>query len=250
VNPNGADTHYSFEYGTTPSYGSTTPSVDAGSGTNPVAASANITGLAPSTTNHFQLVATSSSGTTNGGDLTFTTTPPATTVASQQFGIPNQTDVFSVAGNGAVQVWWVDGAGSWNGPMPISAPGLTPAGAHLAVSNQYGTGNQTDVFVVGNDGATQVLWVDGYGSWSGPQPISPANSAPPGAGLAASPRYGVANQTDVFVVGNDGPPGCHGSTDTETGTGRRRSDRHRRPPAGDTWLRLDLGLRGSGSRGF
>jgi hypothetical protein len=75
VNPNGGDTHYSFEYGTTPSYGSTTPSVDVGSGTNPVAASANIAGLAPSTTYHFQLVATSSSGTTNGGDLTFTTAP-------------------------------------------------------------------------------------------------------------------------------------------------------------------------------
>ncbi len=85
VNPNGADTHYSFQYGTTTSYGSTTPSTDAGSGTSPVAAAANLTGLAPSTTYHFQAVATSASGTTNGGDLTFTTAappPPCTTFTS------------------------------------------------------------------------------------------------------------------------------------------------------------------------
>ena len=36
---------------------------------------------------------------------------------SNQFGIPNQTDVFVVANGGATQVSWVDGAGGWNGPM-------------------------------------------------------------------------------------------------------------------------------------
>jgi hypothetical protein len=36
VNPNGVDTHYYFQYGTSTGYGSSTGSVDAGSGTNSV----------------------------------------------------------------------------------------------------------------------------------------------------------------------------------------------------------------------
>jgi hypothetical protein len=39
--------------------------------------------------------------------------------ASQQFGIANRTDLFSVLDNGAVQVSWVDGTGKWNGPAAI-----------------------------------------------------------------------------------------------------------------------------------
>jgi hypothetical protein len=136
--------------------------------------------------------------------LTILPAPSRDVVSSPQFGVPNQTDVFSVASNGAVQVFWVSGAGSWNGPLAISAPGLAPAGAQLAVSQQFGVPDQTDVFVVGGNGATDVLWVDGAGSWNGPNAITPTGTAPAGAGLSASPQYGVANQTDVFAVGNDG----------------------------------------------
>src|SRR5207248_3701854 len=64
--------------------------------------------------------------------------------------------------------------------------------------------DQTDVFVVGNDGAARVLWVAGAGRWSGPLAISRAGLAPAGAGLAASAQFGVPDQTDVFAVGNDG----------------------------------------------
>ena len=83
VNPNGTATSYYFQYGTSTSYGSTTPSTDAGSGTADVAVSANLTGLASSTTYHYRLVAVSSVGTTDGADETFsTTTPPAATTGS------------------------------------------------------------------------------------------------------------------------------------------------------------------------
>lgn len=83
VNPNGIDTHYYFQYGTTTAYGGTTPSTDAGAGTAPVTATANITGLKSSTTYHYRLVAVSSGGTTNGADATFTTTtPPAVTAGN------------------------------------------------------------------------------------------------------------------------------------------------------------------------
>ncbi len=136
------------------------------------------------------------------------TTPPtkpgAPLATSQQFGVPNQTDVFSVDNNGAVEVRWVQGSGSWHGPLAISRPGLALAGAHLARPRQFGIPNQTDVFVVGSNGATDVLWVQGAGSWNGPLAITPPASTPAGAGVVASNQFGVPDQTDVFVVGNDG----------------------------------------------
>jgi hypothetical protein len=38
----------------------------------------------------------------------------------------------------------------------------------LAATNQVGIPNQTDVFFVDNTGATQVMWVQGAGTWFGP----------------------------------------------------------------------------------
>jgi Calx-beta domain len=73
VNPNGAATTYYFQYGTSTSYGSQTGSQSAGSDTSDHPSSAGISGLAPSTTYHFRIVATNSDGTTFGSDATFIT---------------------------------------------------------------------------------------------------------------------------------------------------------------------------------
>jgi hypothetical protein len=78
LNPNGTDTQYHFEYGTTTAYGSNTASTGAGAGTARVAASADLTGLKSATAYHYRLVAASSAGTTDGADQTFTTTTPPT----------------------------------------------------------------------------------------------------------------------------------------------------------------------------
>jgi len=71
VNPNGLLTNYYFQWGTTTAYGHTTTSQPAGSGTGNVAVSANLTGLSPNTTYHYQLVATNSNGTNYGADSMF-----------------------------------------------------------------------------------------------------------------------------------------------------------------------------------
>ena len=76
VNPNGADTSYYFQYGTTTSYRTTTTQTAAGSGTGNVPVSGSLTGLASSTTYHYRLVAVSSGVITAGADRTFTTTTP------------------------------------------------------------------------------------------------------------------------------------------------------------------------------
>src|SRR5689334_12360249 len=84
VDPQGQATTYLFEYGTTSAYGSTTPSASAGSGTGPSDVTASLSGLTAQTTYHYRLVASSSQGTTNGADSTFTTSrDPAPAVTTQ-----------------------------------------------------------------------------------------------------------------------------------------------------------------------
>ena len=61
------NTFVNFEYGTSTSYGQTAIAIQLSS--NPDAFIANLTGLTPSTTYHFRLIA----GSTPGGDVTFTT---------------------------------------------------------------------------------------------------------------------------------------------------------------------------------
>jgi hypothetical protein len=65
-------TTYHFEYGTTTAYGSQTAD-GTSNGNAGKYVSAALTGLAPSTTYHFRLVATNPSGTATGADAVFTT---------------------------------------------------------------------------------------------------------------------------------------------------------------------------------
>jgi hypothetical protein len=130
--------------------------------------------------------------------------PGAPVAASNQFGIANQTDVFAVDHEGALNVAWVVGGGPWNGPVRISHKHVFPPGAHLAVSEQSGIGNQTDVFAIANNGGLHVSWVNGAGSWHGPAQIGSACHFCPGAPLAASSRSGIPGQTDVFVSDDEG----------------------------------------------
>ena len=73
VNPSGQATTYHFDYGQTASYGSSTTSANAGSGSSAQSVSAVLSGLTPSTTYHFRIVATNATGTSNGSDGSFTT---------------------------------------------------------------------------------------------------------------------------------------------------------------------------------
>jgi plastocyanin len=75
VDPHGLTTSVSFQYGTTTSYGSTTP-MQSHTGNTYLNVSANISGLMASHVYHFRIVATNSAGTTFGGDRTFTTLSP------------------------------------------------------------------------------------------------------------------------------------------------------------------------------
>ena len=72
LDPHGLTTTVYFQYGTTTSYGSTTP-MKSQSGNTYRNIASNIGGLTTGTTYHFRIVATNSAGTRMGGDRTFTT---------------------------------------------------------------------------------------------------------------------------------------------------------------------------------
>jgi hypothetical protein len=75
VDPNGSETTYRFEYGTTTAYGLQTADRDAGEGDGNVAVEVPVQNLSPGTTYHYRLIATNANGTTNGADRTFRTDP-------------------------------------------------------------------------------------------------------------------------------------------------------------------------------
>jgi hypothetical protein len=72
LNPHGLATNVFFQYGTTTSYGSTTPMQNQ-AGNTYRNITANINGLTPHPTYHFRMIATNAGGTRMGSDRTFTT---------------------------------------------------------------------------------------------------------------------------------------------------------------------------------
>ena len=73
INPRGQATAFTFEYGTTETFGAITSvdMLDALPGAHPV--SLPVSGLAADTTYHYRVVATNATGTTTGATMTFTT---------------------------------------------------------------------------------------------------------------------------------------------------------------------------------
>jgi hypothetical protein len=132
VDPNGADTHYYFQYGPGNGYGSTTSTFNAGSGNSGEAVSAVLSNLSPGMTYHYRLVATNSVSTSQGGDQTFTTigTPAASILEPADGSVyaPGQvidssfTCTEAVGGPGIESCTDQTGNGSGT-PIATSAPG-------------------------------------------------------------------------------------------------------------------------------
>ena len=102
VYPNGPDTTYWWEYGTSTTYGQQTPATDIGAGRNPVTVSDTLAGLAPRTVYHYRLVARNSLGTSYGFDyaLTSAVPPPANTSPPSITGSARQGQtLFATAGS-------------------------------------------------------------------------------------------------------------------------------------------------------
>jgi streptogramin lyase len=138
VTPNAQATTYSFDWGLTAAYGSTTSSASAGNGTSSTAVGAAITALSPSTTYHFRVVATNTSGTTTGADQTFMTPPPAPTALTGSASAISQTTATLNAGvnpNGAATTYHFD----------------------LGVTSMYGASWPASEAIVGSDNSDHTV---------------------------------------------------------------------------------------------
>jgi hypothetical protein len=167
VTPNGAHTRYSFQYGTTTSYGLQTGTRDAGSGTSSVTVSAPLFRLTGGTTYHYRLVASNGAGTTDGSDQTFSTPasplPTAVTGAASSVKATSAAIAGTVTPNGSrTRYWfqygtstsygsqtWSRAAGSGTSAVSVSASlGRLTAGTtyhyRLVASNSVGTADGAD----------------------------------------------------------------------------------------------------------
>jgi len=98
VNPNGQAASYHFEFGTSTSYGQSTPTQSAGADSQTHPESAAVAGLTAGTTYHFRILATNSAGTSLGADQIFTTqASPAAPKAPQASTGPAESVTASAA---------------------------------------------------------------------------------------------------------------------------------------------------------
>jgi hypothetical protein len=166
VDPNGQDTSWHFEFGTSTSYGTATAAKGAGTGTSATNVSAAVAGLTPGTTYHYRLVATNASGTTVGADRTFTTvgSPVVVTGAAQGVGVSSATLAGSVDPKTHTTSWYFEygtstgygsktptqraDAGSGNRGVTAVISSLVPGTTYhyrIVASNSAGTSRGADV---------------------------------------------------------------------------------------------------------
>jgi len=141
VNPRGLPTTYRFEWGTSSEYGSQAPLSEADAGSDDIDhdLTADLSGLSPSTTYHYRVVATNASGTSYGADRSFRTAPPppaATTGAASLIEATSATLNATVNPNGAATTYRFEwGRSSEYGssiPATDSAVGSDTSGQQLA----------------------------------------------------------------------------------------------------------------------
>jgi hypothetical protein len=143
VYPNGRDTTYFWQYGTTTSYGQTTAIAPVGSGTAPVAIISTIGGLSSGTMYHYRLVAQSRDPATPGQFLTqygydFTLTTTSTGNAASQSGDGSGSGSAGSASSGGAG----SSGGSNSGATTITQTTIatsTPPVTHAMGAPSFGT---------------------------------------------------------------------------------------------------------------
>ena len=156
VNDNGAATSVSFEWGTSISYGNSATAspaaVNASAGSTAI--SGSLSGLTCNTVYHYRVSATSSAGTTQGSDVSFTTSacvPGAPTSVVATAGSTSASVAFTApASNGGAAISGYTVTSSPGGltgtgaSSPISVTGLTNGVAYtfsVTATNSAGTGS-------------------------------------------------------------------------------------------------------------
>ncbi len=148
VDPEGLESTYHFEYGTSTSYGTSVPAPDAaaGSGRTAVSVSQAVTGLVPETSYHYRLVATNANGTSYGADSEFITAPPTVTSVTPGFGPTDGGTTVTITGTNlasALKVRFGSREAEYFAVLsPTTISAVTPLGAgalDVTVSTPAGT---------------------------------------------------------------------------------------------------------------
>jgi hypothetical protein len=165
INPQGSETTYRFEFGTSEAYGSSIPVPDGpvGSGSLGVTVSVHIQGLSASTAYHYRVVASvpSRSESIDGADRTFFTQP-----AGGALALPD-----------ARQWELVSPSNKHGSPIsPISEVSLIQA-AEDGDAMTYIAFGPTELEPQGNSNATQIFSTRGVNGWASKDIATPHNAA-------------------------------------------------------------------------
>lgn len=201
VNPKGSGTTYHFDYGTTPSYGKSTASKNADSGSAAITVSSSIAGLSAHTNYFYRIVASNTAGTSYGTNQNFTTAvgvPTAATRSTTDLEEDSATLNATVNPNGGATDFYFDYgltdgygsstpnsyAGSLTQEMAVSAQieWLLPATTYhfrIVATNEAGTAWGDDETF-----STSILYVDSAGYCA---EIIPCYTTVKGAMTAADP---------------------------------------------------------------
>jgi putative cell wall-binding protein len=149
LNPNGGDTHFYYEYDTSPTFATaaTTTSTDAGAGSTALAEPVNITGLAAGTVYYAQLVTSNAYGQTLGGTVSFKTAAPVVTSLSTTGGTTSGGTAVTVNGTGFTGASSVMFGGTpatnvvvnSDTQITITTPAEAAGTVHVTVTTPFGT---------------------------------------------------------------------------------------------------------------
>ena len=137
------------------------------------------------------------------GTITYSATSPLTVVSNQPAGTAARGVITAEQANAVFGA--LDAGPSRQFRQTFVAaqtPRFRPGGA-FAVSQRFGT-NQTAIFAVSIAGQLVMYSVDRFARWQQSPGYGPVNMAPPYSPVAVSQRFGVSDQTGVYLIGQDG----------------------------------------------
>jgi len=166
VNANGGSAAVSFDYGLDTTYGTNvagTPATVTGSTTTAV--SVALTGLTPSTTYHFRVNGTDGSGTSNGGDMTFST--PNASLSSLALSTGSLSPAFSpsvynytvAVGSGVSSLTVTPATVDSNSTVAVNSTAVSSGSASSPVALGYGDNTIRIVVTASDHVSTQIYSV-------------------------------------------------------------------------------------------
>ncbi len=196
VYPNGSDTTYWWEYGTTTDYGQQTAAVDIGSGNAAVSVADSLQGLQPATTYHYRLVAQNSLGTEYGYDFTLTTASGGSSAPAAGGGATGTTNGTDTTGSTSPTPPTI----TTTTPPPTTTPVTTPP--PTTTTTPPSSGSSSSAGTSGSSGS----------SGSAPDSGTPTSGSAPAAKPSTStPRITAAGSSSATITASvaTGGAGAH-----------------------------------------